>query len=67
VCFYTRQDLNAAKRSSRLSLAFWGAPEGADADMLRAGRRIVDAFRDAGFEVQWNESASLRPALDLRT
>lgn len=66
VCFYTRQDLNAAKRSSRLSLAFWGAPEGADADMLRVGGLIVDAFRQAGFQVQWNETASLRPALDLR-
>lgn len=67
VCFYTRQDLNAAKRSSRLSLAFWGAPEGADADMLRVGRLIVAAFRDAGFQVQWNETAARRPELDLRT
>lgn len=66
VCFYTRQDLNAAKRSSRLSLAFWGAPEGADADMLRIGRLIVEAFREAGFELQWNETAARRPELDLR-
>lgn len=67
VCFYTRQDLNAAKRSSRLSLAFWGAPEGADADMLRVGGLIVGVFRDAGFELRWNETASRRPELDLRT
>ncbi|MBW8807264.1 MAG: ankyrin repeat domain-containing protein [Lysobacter sp.] len=67
VCFYTRQDLNAAKRASRLSLAFWGAPEGADADMLRVGRLVVEAFRDAGFQVQWDETAARRPELDLRT
>lgn len=67
ICFYTRQDLNAAKRSSRLSLAFWGAPEGADADMLRVGDLIVETFRDAGFQVQWNQTASRRPELDLRT
>lgn len=66
ICFYTRQDLNAAKRSSRLSLAFWGAPQGADADMLRVGRLVVGAFRAAGFALQWNEMAAQRPALDLR-
>ncbi len=35
ICYYTRQDLNGAKRSSQLSIAFWGAPEGAVNDMKR--------------------------------
>ncbi|MDH6165401.1 hypothetical protein M2282_000529 [Variovorax boronicumulans] len=65
-CFYTRQDLNRAKRSSQLSLAFWGAPAGADADMLRVGELVVDHFRKAGFEVRWNGAASMRPEVNLR-
>ena len=64
-CFYTRQDLNRAKRTSQLSLAFWGAPKGADADMLRVGELIVEHFRTAGFEVRWNGAASMRPEVDL--
>ncbi|MBJ2155162.1 DUF6891 domain-containing protein [Variovorax sp. IB41] len=65
-CFYTRQDLNRAKRTSQLSLAYWGAPQGADADMLRVGELIVGRFRTAGFEVRWNGAASMRPEVDLR-
>ncbi|MDP9891589.1 bifunctional non-homologous end joining protein LigD [Variovorax boronicumulans] len=65
-CFYTRQDLSRAKRSSQLSLAFWGAPKGADADMLRVGELIVERFRKAGFEVRWNGAAAMRPEVDLR-
>ena len=65
-CFYTRQDLQAAKRTSRLSLAFWGAPAGADADMLRVGRRVVERCREAGLQVEWDGSAGRRPELDLR-
>jgi hypothetical protein len=55
-CFYTRQDLNRAKSTSQLSLAFWGAPKGADADMKRVGELVVEHFRKAGFEVRWNGS-----------
>ncbi|MDQ0607524.1 hypothetical protein QFZ83_001695 [Variovorax sp. W1I1] len=65
-CFYTRQDLNRAKSTSQLSLAFWGAPKGADADMQRVGELIVEHFRKAGFEVRWNGAAAMRPEVDLR-
>ncbi|WP_347253035.1 ankyrin repeat domain-containing protein [Leminorella grimontii] len=64
-CFYTRQDLNRAKRTSQLALAFWGAPEGADKDMEHVGRQIVETFRQAGLTVYWNGSASARPILYL--
>jgi bifunctional non-homologous end joining protein LigD len=64
-CFYTRQDLLRAKRTSHLSLAFWGAPEGADRDMTRVGELIVKAFRDAGFSVEWNGSPAVRPTVYL--
>jgi bifunctional non-homologous end joining protein LigD len=65
-CYYTRQELNRAKRTSQLPLAFWGAPEGADNDMKRVGELIVDAFRSAGFSIEWNGSSSVRPTLYLK-
>lgn len=64
-CFYTRQDRNRAKREGRLDLAFWGAPEGADADMLRVGELIVRAAEAAGLQATWNGSAGRRPTLIL--
>lgn len=66
LCFYTRQDLNRAKRSSDLALGFWAAPEGATAAMETVGRTIVDAFSAAGLPVEWSGSASSRPTVDLR-
>lgn len=65
-CFYSRQDLNRVKRSSALTLSFWGAPEGAEPDMRRVGQQIVDAFRQAGFDVHWNGSGGSRPTLYLQ-
>lgn len=67
VCFYTRQDIGTARQAIRLSLAFWGAPEGADTDMLRVSERIVHVFRQAGFAVAWDGTPGRRPELDLRT
>ena len=66
LCFYSRQDLNRAKRSSDLSLGFWAAPEGASDAMEQVGRTIVDAFSAAGLVVDWNGSAAQRPTVDLR-
>jgi bifunctional non-homologous end joining protein LigD len=66
-CFYTRQDLNRAKRTSQLSLAFWGAPDGAPDSMLRVGQQVVDAFRKNGFVVDWNGSPSMRPTVFLQS
>ena len=64
-CYYTRQDLNRAKRTSQLSLAFWGAPDGAHDDMNRVGKLIVDTFQKAGFAIEWSGSSSERPILHL--
>ncbi len=64
-CFYTRQDRNRAKQEGRLDLAFWGAPEGADADMLRVGELIVRAADAAGLPATWNGSSARRPTLTL--
>lgn len=65
-CFYTRQDLNRAKRSSLLPLAFWAAPDGARIGMIGIGQRIVEAFRRHGFSVNWNGSATQRPTVYLQ-
>jgi hypothetical protein len=65
-CFYTRQDLNRAKRTSQLSLAFWGAPDGAPEPMCRVGQMVVDAFRKKGFAVNWNGAPSMRPTVLLK-
>jgi bifunctional non-homologous end joining protein LigD len=66
ICFYTRQDLNRAKRTSQLSLAFWGAPAGALDDMLHIGRQITQTFAEHGFTLDWNGSASMRPNIFLQ-
>jgi hypothetical protein len=64
-CYYTRQDLQRAKRSALLSLAFWGAPEGAPVDMERVGKLIVESFRASGFEVDWDGTGGMRPIVHL--
>lgn len=64
-CFYSRQDLNRAKRTSQLALAFWGSPDGAPKDMERVGKLIVDSFINAGFKVDWNGSGNMRPTVFL--
>jgi Ankyrin repeats (3 copies) len=65
-CFYTGQDLSRAKRTSSLSLAFWGAPAGEPKDMERVGKLITEAFKQTGFVVDWNGSASMRPTIYLQ-
>lgn len=67
MCFYTRQDLNRAKRSSDLALAFWGGPEGEAEPTNRVGHKIVEAFGSVGLPVKWNGSERVRPTVDLRT
>jgi hypothetical protein len=65
-CYYTRQDTKRAKRTGRLPLAFWAAPEGGPGDMERVGELIVRDFRDHGFIVNWNGSGNSRPIVDMR-
>jgi bifunctional non-homologous end joining protein LigD len=66
MCFYTRQDLDRAKRSSDLALAFWGGPEGEAESTKRVGRKVVEAFQSVGLPVRWNGSEQTRPIVDLR-
>ncbi|MFJ2266713.1 ankyrin repeat domain-containing protein [Streptomyces sp. NPDC087849] len=64
-CFYTRQDAARARATGRLSLAFWGAPDGSTRAMEHAGGLVVRAFREAGFPVEWDGAGDSRPSLAL--
>jgi hypothetical protein len=66
-CFYTRQDLNRAKRTSELPLAIWGAPEGKAQDTEKVAGIVVNTFEKAGVNVRWNGSGSMRPSLCLHS
>lgn len=65
-CFYSRQDSARARESGMLPLSFWGAPEGTDRDMKRAGDVIVKTFGESGFRVKWNGRGDTRPLVDVR-
>lgn len=65
-CFYSSQDLSRAKRTSQLSLAFWGAPDGNPRAMLAIGQAIVDAFKQHPFIVDWRGSGNSRPIIYLQ-
>jgi bifunctional non-homologous end joining protein LigD len=65
-CFYTSQDLNRAKRTSKLSLAFWGAPDGNEQSMLDVAQTIVEQLKQTPFVVDWNGSAQQRPMVYLQ-
>jgi bifunctional non-homologous end joining protein LigD len=64
-CFYTRQDLNTAKRSSELYLGIWGAPDGKDDDIIAVGKLVISAFEKHSFQTNWNVTASTRPCVLL--
>lgn len=65
-CWYSAQDVATAKWSSRLCLCFWGAPRGAEKDMVRVGSIIVDTFRAHGYLVVWDGSGGRRPVVYLQ-
>lgn len=65
-CFYSAADLNRAKRTSKLSLAFWGAPDGNDQSMLAVAQTIVEQLKQTPFVVDWNGSAKQRPMVYLQ-
>jgi len=63
--FFTGQDSRRAKESALLPIAFWGAPEGSEEDMMRVGNLLVASLRAAGCTVQWNESPDTRPTWEI--
>lgn len=65
-CFYTATDLNRAKRTSKLALAFWGAPDGNDQSMVNVAQTILEQLAQTPFVVDWNGSAKQRPIVYLQ-
>lgn len=63
--FYTRQDIARVKETGELPLAIWGAPAGNPDDVMRVSELVVNAFRGAGFTVDWNGSPETRPSLHI--
>lgn len=59
-CYYHGQDLERVIESGVLNIGFYGAKDNNDKEAIIVGHKIVAAFKEAGFNVEWNESASKR-------
>ena len=64
-CFYSGDDMKRAKRTSDLSIGFWGPPD--SAAMEQIGQAIVDAFASVGLPAEWDGTERMRPCIDLRS
>lgn len=65
ICFTSKSDENFARKTGHLYLGFWGAPKGADKDMIRVGKLVVAEMKKQGLVVKWDESANERPLVLL--
>ncbi|MBK5722763.1 hypothetical protein JGH11_17980 [Dysgonomonas sp. Marseille-P4677] len=59
-CYYHGQDLERVIESGTLCIGFYGEKEKNDKEAILIGNKIVAAFSDAGFTVEWNGTASRR-------
>ncbi len=64
-CFYTRQDLDRAKKTGKLSLGIWGAPDGSPTQIATVAEIAIDAFQSSGLPVRWDSDPSERPMVLL--
>ena len=64
-CFYSGDDMKRARRTSDLSIGFWGPPD--SAAMEQIGQAIVDAFASVGLPAEWDGTERMRPCIDLRS
>ncbi len=64
-CFYSGDDMKRAKRTSDLSIGFWGPPD--SAAMEQICQAIVDAFASVGLPAEWDGTERMRPCIDLRS
>ncbi len=65
ICFTSKSDENRARKTGHLYLGFWGAPKGADKDMIRVGKLVVAEMQKQGLVVKWDGSANERPLVLL--
>ena len=59
-CYYHGQDLDRAIEDDRLFIGFYGATEGNDKEAIIIGRKVVEALKGVGFDVEWNGSTAKR-------
>jgi len=62
-CFFHSQDIDRALGDEGLMLAFGSATSDEDDDAVRIGRLVCEAFRQEGFQIQWNGTADQRIAM----
>jgi len=65
ICFYTRQDLNRAKRSAQLNIGIWGADEGGINETVAIGNLVRNEAESLNLPVHWNARSDTRPTLLL--
>lgn len=65
ICFYTRQDLNRAKRSAQLNIGIWGANAGDVEETVAIGNQLCEIAESLGLPVHWNGRSDTRPMLLL--
>ncbi|MDR2955829.1 MAG: hypothetical protein LBV43_12180 [Prevotella sp.] len=59
-CYYHGQDLERVIETGTLCLGFYGEKEKNDKEAIIIGNKVVSELRDAGFEIEWNGTASKR-------
>lgn len=59
-CYYHGQDLERVIQDGELYIGFSGAKENNDKEAIIIGNKIVAILKDAGFNIDWNGTASKR-------
>lgn len=59
-CYYHGQDLERVIETGDLCIGFSGVKEKNEKEAIGIGNKVVDALKEAGFTVEWNNSASER-------
>lgn len=59
-CYYHGQDMERAIETETLCIGFYGEKEKNDKEAILIGNKVMSAFSDAGFVVEWNGTASKR-------
>lgn len=59
-CYYHQQDMERAIDNDVLLLGFYGRKEKNDKDAIMVGNIIVNALKEAGFTVNWDNTTSKR-------
>lgn len=59
-CYYHGQDMERAILNDSLFIGFYGARDNNEKEAIIVGNKVVTALKDAGFTVEWNNTASKR-------